>query len=79
MGFEPTDQISPVNSLAVSPIRPLSHLSIIGISTKGNLSIFGIFSLVHNSLPHPKPIAELYNLSDFIRRQDAGEIIPSIG
>ena len=26
-GFEPSDRVSPVNSLAVSPIRPLSHLS----------------------------------------------------
>ncbi len=27
-GFEPSDQVSPVNSLAVSPIRPLSHFSV---------------------------------------------------
>jgi hypothetical protein len=27
-GFEPSDEISLVNSLAVSPIRPLSHLSL---------------------------------------------------
>ena len=27
-GFEPWDQVSPVNSLAVSPIRPLSHFSV---------------------------------------------------
>ena len=27
-GFEPSDKVSLVNSLAVSPIRPLSHLSI---------------------------------------------------
>ena len=26
-GFEPSDPVSQVNSLAVSPIRPLSHLS----------------------------------------------------
>ena len=26
-GFEPSDRVPPVNSLAVSPIRPLSHLS----------------------------------------------------
>ena len=26
-GFEPSDKVSLVNSLAVSPIRPLSHLS----------------------------------------------------
>ena len=26
-GFEPSEQVSPLNSLAVSPIRPLSHLS----------------------------------------------------
>ena len=26
-GFEPWDPVSQVNSLAVSPIRPLSHLS----------------------------------------------------
>ena len=26
-GFEPSDGLYPVNSLAVSPIRPLSHLS----------------------------------------------------
>jgi hypothetical protein len=26
-GFEPSDGFEPVNSLAVSPIRPLSHLS----------------------------------------------------
>ncbi len=27
-GFEPPDPVSQVNSLAVSPIRPLSHLSV---------------------------------------------------
>gem|GEM_PF-5071753 len=27
VGFEPTDRVSPVKSLAVTPIRPLSHLS----------------------------------------------------
>ena len=27
-GFEPSDPVSQINSLAVSPIRPLSHLSI---------------------------------------------------
>jgi hypothetical protein len=27
-GFEPSDEFSLVNSLAVSPIRPLSHLSL---------------------------------------------------
>ena len=27
-GFEPSDPVSQVNSLAVSPIRPLSHLSL---------------------------------------------------
>jgi hypothetical protein len=27
-GFEPSDPVSQVNSLAVSPIRPLSHLSV---------------------------------------------------
>src|SRR5438270_13722493 len=29
-GFEPSDPVSQVNSLAVSPIRPLSHLSSVG-------------------------------------------------
>ena len=28
MGFEPTDPVSQVKSLAVTPIRPLSHLSV---------------------------------------------------
>ena len=27
-GFEPSDPVTQVNSLAVSPIRPLSHLSL---------------------------------------------------
>ena len=27
-GFEPSDPVTQVNSLAVSPIRPLSHLSV---------------------------------------------------
>jgi hypothetical protein len=30
-GFEPSDEFSLVNSLAVSPIRPLSHLSFTSI------------------------------------------------
>ena len=29
-GFEPSDPVSQVNSLAVSPIRPLSHFSTLG-------------------------------------------------
>jgi hypothetical protein len=29
-GFEPSDPVTQVNSLAVSPIRPLSHLSVPG-------------------------------------------------
>ena len=28
VGFEPTDPVSQVKSLAVTPIRPLSHLSV---------------------------------------------------
>ena len=34
-GFEPSDPVSPVNSLAVSPIRPLSHLSTWGFMFPG--------------------------------------------
>src|SRR5580698_3868469 len=41
-GFEPSDPVSQVNSLAVSPIRPLSHLSRVSDPTNGPQSCSGL-------------------------------------
>jgi hypothetical protein len=47
-GFEPSDPVTQVNSLAVSPIRPLSHLSLPGQSLFSVASSDLVVSLSHS-------------------------------
>jgi hypothetical protein len=56
-GFEPSDEFNLVNSLAVSPIRPLSHLSlsselVVYSSLPSSTILFG--PLLAEGPPHPR-------------------------